>query len=685
MKTCPEEALIIFAITLAVYRPTAIQAETWQSLRMEASAVMGELKYQHGDFSGARETFRDSLRSSTMLMNPQDQVMALDLYRSAELAARERNYKAAREHLEILLSRYPDSPWTLKGRALLDQLAPDLDKKPQPSLEEPLEASETPEPLLGRIQAAVKQGAAEEALQLCREFAGNFPAHRAKDEIRVLAAALHLRLGRAAQAAKILEFAARQSPSPELKAQARYLLGASLFALGRHQELLEALPLPGHGELSSQWTASALLWRAAAEEKLGMDGAAEEHYELVLRLSTSSSAKAYAWAAVARRRERRGDIPGAQAALAAAAHEAKAAGLAELTPPLELAEAHLLYGRRRLAEAGARYLAFAGKHPAHPQASLALYQAGLSLKRLGRLQEAVAAFEELLEKNRDSVYAAETHLQLGQIYTEMRSSEQAVAEYRRMGQAGGKAGAKESLLLEAQVRYNRKDWAQAIPLYRRFLAENPADSRRGEVEELLIACYWQQDKENPDLFKLIELHPESPLAAPVRLEAAAQSYKKGDYQGAAQAWLAFLKSHPKNALSRAAWLGLAKARAKLGDKEKALAAYEKSVSGYPPSQETPGAWYQIGLLRESLGRKDEARKAYAALASQKPAKDPSRLKGLMRLGLFYELDSKADQALRLYKEIARLSPEDSPLYAAAFKRVEKLARPGGAEALLSLH
>src|SRR4051812_42149936 len=74
------------------------EKENWSELNMEAQAIMGELKYQHGDMSGARDTFKDSLNESTRLNAPQGQVMALDLFRTGELASRKGDFDAARRH-----------------------------------------------------------------------------------------------------------------------------------------------------------------------------------------------------------------------------------------------------------------------------------------------------------------------------------------------------------------------------------------------------------------------------------------------------------------------------------------------------------------------------------------------------------------------------------------------------------
>src|SRR5438045_4035289 len=113
---------LLLAVLLAIpaqaaRRKVAVQEdepkkETYSAMAAEAKAIMGEMKYQHGDLQGAGETFKDSLNSARSQMTPQDHVIGLDLYRTAELAARRGDFNTARKNLDILLSRYPDSDYS---------------------------------------------------------------------------------------------------------------------------------------------------------------------------------------------------------------------------------------------------------------------------------------------------------------------------------------------------------------------------------------------------------------------------------------------------------------------------------------------------------------------------------------------------------------------------------------------
>ena len=144
--------------------------ENWSTLKTEASAIMGELKYQHGDLAGADGTFKDSLNSSRQIMTPQSPIVALDLYRTAELAARRGDYESARERLDILLSRYPETDYAEKGKRLRDLLPkPNVDEEGSPAVTAVVTA-DAPEFSLGRIQTATRDRHDEEALDLCRDF-----------------------------------------------------------------------------------------------------------------------------------------------------------------------------------------------------------------------------------------------------------------------------------------------------------------------------------------------------------------------------------------------------------------------------------------------------------------------------------------------------------------------------------
>lgn len=720
--------------------------ESYSTMRMEAAAIMGELKYQHGDLAGANETFRDSLNSSRGVMAPQSPVVALDLYRTAELAARRGDFETARQRLDILQSRFPDSEFAEKGRRLANLLP-----KPKGAGDEttPIAAvvtADQPEFILGRIQAATRARRDDQALQLCRFFLERYPKRAEAQEVRLLGAALYLRLGDEAGAERTLKYLVERGADAEVRAKALHLLAALELSQGRGAEVLRLVPDVDPGRAFSTWAARAQAWRGFAEMKAGQAQAAQRRWLALADSELSSPARAFALSGLAQAADARGESALSEDYLARAAAEAAKWGMEDLRAAAQLSNAHALYKRGKLEKAASAYGAFAAENPAHPQRAQALFQQGLALKRLGRRERAVAAFAELVKTQPDSVYAPDAHLQLGQLYTDLGAAEKALAEYEIMGKSGEARARKEALLLSAQVHYNAKRYKQAIPLYERFLDENPGETRRAQIEDLLLTSYWNGDRDNPGLIAAAAKYPDHPIVPHIRWELGAEAYRKGDWakaadclarfaadypksahaaqslfylgearlqlgdaKGASEAYRAMLAQAPKAEEAPLAELRLAGALRKLGDTQGAAAAYEKWLKKNPKHPEASTAWWTIAEAREAAGRSAEAAaaylevtdephraaalfaagrlneklkrlpqamKIYETLRAARPANDGSRLRGLLRLGLIYEVQDKPMKAMPVYFEVMKLAPRGGADFKTAAQRVEALTADG---------
>lgn len=758
-----------------------IMPDDWRTLNMEAKAIMGELKYQGGDADGARQVFRDSINESTKLLSPGEQVMGLDLYRSAELAARNGDFTLARQQLEILLNRYPGSDFARKAQDLLDILPKKRGAGGEDDTATPIMSAEQPEFVLSRIHEALQDGDEVAALESCREFAERFPGRREEAEIRLLASALYLKQGQPDRAARILKALIARTADGALRAKAIHLLGAADADLGDFADILKAVPAAPYRE-EEPWLSRAQLWRAAALERLGRHAEAEKAYSGLTDPGFSSPVRVFALTGLAGEQDRRGKLLEAQKNLAEAAKEAPRYALNDVAAAAKLSEAHMLYGRGLFAQAAKAYDGFAEQRPSDPLTRQALYQEGLALKRCGRPRDAAAAFHRLLELAPDSVYAADAHLQLGQLYDRLGEHGEAVAQYEEMGKSGGRAGAKEALLLQAQVHYNAKRYKEAAPLYSRFLQAYPNDARAAEVQDLLLNSYWLGDRDNPELARAAALYPHHPLVKHIRWETAVKAYQRrdyakadealalyaadypkdahapeslfyqgearmklGDWQGAALAYKSLLARFPKDSRTKQASLrlgaalyaagdfsGSAEAYAvasegsgkessdalysravsllKASDKPEALAAFEQMLKRFPEDARASSTWLETGRLREELGKPADAAFAYAhvstddpnygpalfsagrlreklkqrdlairnyeKLKASRPADAAARLRGLVRLGLLYELKGAPMKAMPLYAEVLKLAPRGGEDFSAARQRMQSITGQG---------
>ena len=343
--------------------------------------------------------------------------------------------------------------------------------------------------------------------------------------------------------------------------------------------------------------------------------------------------------------------------------------------------------------------------------------------------------------------APHAYLQLGQIHWLAGNVGEAISSYQKMRQAGSSnpEWEREAILLIAQCRYNTKQFAQAIPLYKEFLQKSPQDERASQVQTLLLTSSFLWDKGDPELEAYLSEYSSQPIAAYIRWELGAGAYKRKDfisakrhfervwtdfpktsyapgalyyfgeclvqeknypaaaatyrlmlerhpehtlakqtrfrlaaalyeakrYEESAEYFKEFLKKSPKDALTADALFNQAIALAQSQKKSLALKSYEELLKRFPQYPQRTWAWLQVGSLRESLGQWKkaveaysripfhQAQKAYEALAKLRPKEDPSRLTGLTRLALLYELQNQQKKAAHIYLEVSGYALESS--------------------------
>lgn len=523
--------------------------DSYQSLDMEARAIMGELKLQSGDVSGASRDYGRSLELGKRVDSPKDDVAALNHYRSAEIALQRGEFSEAKRHLDILVTRYPRTDWGERGQRLLDELPREGSRRlEQPSADEPYVPalpSSTPEEALGRLRAAVDSGLVDEGLAEGYDFRRRYPEHAARPEVELACAGLHLRRGEAERAARLLTpLAAGRGP---MRGRAVHLLGAAYTALGRDADVLRAVPDADASAVADRWVALAQVWRAGAEQRMGKREESAERFRAVSASGHDSPVRAYALAAVAADWDRKGRPERARDALSRSAKEAERWGLDDVRESAVLSSAHLLRRQGKTAEASSAYADFAARFPRSPLRPRALYERGLMLKKLGLAPQAVKSYQEIVDRHPNSVFAADAHLQLGQLLTEEGESEQALYHYKAMAKASeAKDADREALLLMAQVHYNKKRYRDAIPLYRRYLETASPGARTKEVEGLLLMSVWQNDRHDPELAALVARYPDQPLVARIRRDLAASAYKRGDWKEAETLLRQQIESEPRS-------------------------------------------------------------------------------------------------------------------------------------------
>ena len=162
--------------------------ESWHATSLEAKALRGELNYQMNDMSQAQESFDESLDASVqgLVEGAEGEVVAFDLYRTAELALRRGDRAKARRSLEILVGRFPSSDWARKASSALARLD-ELERAPTASRRK---AGSDEIPAAGRDPfgdpGKPPRRARRRALAACGRFLAKFDDHASAPEILLL-------------------------------------------------------------------------------------------------------------------------------------------------------------------------------------------------------------------------------------------------------------------------------------------------------------------------------------------------------------------------------------------------------------------------------------------------------------------------------------------------------------------
>jgi tol-pal system protein YbgF len=101
-------------------------------------------------------------------------------------------------------------------------------------------------------------------------------------------------------------------------------------------------------------------------------------------------------------------------------------------------------------------------------------------------------------------------------------------------------------------------------------------------------------------------------------DAALSSYRMGDYQGAINAFQAFLRQHPRHGLASNAQYWIGDAYFQLRDFRSAIDAQRLLIANYPDSAKVPDALLNIGSAELALGNAAAARQAWEELAARHP-------------------------------------------------------------------
>ncbi len=521
-----------------------------------------------------------------------------------------------------------------------------------------------PEALLFHAASALAGGDDQLATALYERVETDYPLHPLAAEARLALGRTYYARGDYARAETALLAALDRPAPPERAAETAYLLGQTYLAQNRADEAAGAFARAAQADTP---TAAPALYALGTVRMAQADapGAAEAFGALSQRYPGSADDARVRLAlaeallrserldeAAAEAERRRATLTGDDAERAALLvgetrvqlNQPEAALVALDAVPADsryarraaLAAGRALFAQERWADAATRLAVARTGTAADPAgadgtddavAHEATYYEGLALKADGRLGDAADRLASAVLRRPDGAYADAATLELGLLRYERRQYAEAVQNFARLANAqprGPYAGEAARLLGEAYAAQG--DAARSREAFR--LAETLGTATAGTRTEVsfqdAFALYTAGDfdRATPALEAVARQDPDGSRAGEALFWAGESAYQAGRFAQAEGLLADFLRLHPdhRQAVSGRyvlAWTYFARRDYAASARAFAafLAAYEGQAETVPY---TADALLRLGDSYYALGRFDDARAAYARVPAATP-------------------------------------------------------------------
>jgi tetratricopeptide (TPR) repeat protein len=279
-----------------------------------------------------------------------------------------------------------------------------------------------------------------------------------------------------------------------------------------------------------------------------------------------------------------------------------------------------------------------------PLGSFELVAKGLSLSRLGLLEEAISCYREALKVKSNEPCA---HLNLGVAYDAQGKLDEAISEYREELKLRPDEQLAHSNLGKAYDAQGKRD--EAVRELREALRIKPDDAR---VHTNLGAVYDHQGKPEEAVREYCEALRINPNDAVAHHNLGIAYKYQGKPEEAVREYHEALRINPNyaNALK-----SLGKAYHDQGKQDDAVREYREALKINPNDAETHN---NLGFVYFTQGKLNEAVKEYKEALRI----NPNYVLTHRNLGALYDNQGKRDKAVSEYREALRINPNDAKVH-----------------------
>ena len=505
----------------------------------------------------------------------------------------------------------------------------------------------------------------------------------------------------------------QQYPGSPRAAAARYELGILYYGQQRYEDAAAAFSQLLENDPDPDMRGDALYWRGNALLALGdLDSALESYDRAIETGSVPASVKeeaAFQRAYALYQDGAYGEAAAAFAAFRRAFPESQQAGDALFWG----AESHFQAGNFGRAEAG--FTQYTNEYTGGPHMDAARYALGWTYFRQQRYEAAAATFERFLSTYQrdegDVPYREDAQLRLADSHYALKRYDAAVQAY---GQIRGDSE-DYALYQQAQAQSFGGALGEAASTLQRLLEDFPESDLREEAQYRLGYVYFQQQDYDAAVRaygRVIDTAPGDPLAAQAQYGIGDALFNDGRFEDAARAYRTVLEHYPESAAASDAAASIqyaleamgddteatamvdsfaaanpqsgaadelrfrrAEAKYRSGDVDGALADFRRFVRTSQNEDLLPEAYFYLGSISADRGQTTEAENYLRQVVDTYP-ESVRATSAASRLGRLYREQDRPQEALRLYRAMADLQPDDAG--------VQAEARFGQSMALMSL-
>lgn len=592
----------------------------------DALAALGTLLYQKGDYAEAGETL-DRLINDF----PQSPLLPTARLQRGRVWFEQGQYDRALElfrRLDGAESRVADEAayWTAKCQLRLGDAAGAADRLGD-ALQKFSASPLLPEMMYDRGVALLRAGDTERAIAVLEVFRTRFKDHElSPDALQLLAVTEHQQRRYDRSQAHCRAFLT-QYPKHSMAATVAFLSCENDFLAGQYDEAVTGFRRFLKDRPNDPQTPKAKLRLATALCRLQQFDEAEPLLTELASLAIHDELYRPALLALGDIHFERGEWKPAEQWF----NEYLSAGMDVPSADGALLKLGLSRQRQeRMDEAIQAYDRLIDRFPQSPHRLQAFFERGQALVALKRLDEAVKAFKGVLAEGSESRFAAHALNHLAAIAAQRNDLQQAASLYARVSQtSAGSDTEAEALLHEGQTLTAAQQFAEAEKVYARFVERFPAHPRAGEARARSALAIARQDRPAEAVAAIDRVEHDASIKLEPTLRVSLYYEKAwclkglGKLDEAATAYRQVL-AEPTGALDLHALLEIAEIEA--GQKQFDAAAKDLrrlrealgTRSAEAPAEVVEQCTYRLAVCEFDLGRFQESARLFEEFINQFP-------------------------------------------------------------------